>query len=195
MTEKEIEIENISNEETSTEQSENTTSNASEESSTPENQEFEAENKQNQVDALQEQLTEEKNKYLRLYAEFENFRKRSAKERIDLIGTASSEIIKELLPIIDDFERALDANKKSDDIESVKDGFNLLHQKFDRLMKSKGVESIFPKDEMFDAEIHEAIAQMPASSDDQKGKIIDIVEKGYKINDKIIRHPKVVVAN
>lgn len=195
MTEKEMEQENISQEETSAEQSENTVNENQEASSTPENHEFGEAETENPIEELQKQLAEEKNKYLRLYAEFENFRKRSAKERIDLIGTASSDVIKELLPILDDFERAIEANIKIDDIAAVKDGFALLHQKFDRLMKSKGVEAIHPKDEMFDAEIHEAIAQMPAASDDQKGKIFDVVEKGYKINDKIIRHPKVVVAN
>jgi molecular chaperone GrpE len=150
---------------------------------------------ENPLEVLQKQVTEEKGKYLRLYAEFENFRKRSAKERIDLIGSASADVLKELLPILDDFDRAIDSNEKSDDIASVKEGFSLLHNKFSRLMKSKGVEEMNPKDEMFDGELHEAIAQMPAQSDDQKGKIFDVVEKGYKLNDKIIRHPKVVVAS
>ena len=149
----------------------------------------------NPLEELQKQVVEEKNKYLRLYAEFENFRKRSAKERIDLIGTASSDVIKEILPIIDDFERAIESNAKIDDIAAVKEGFSLLHNKFWRLMQSKGVESINPEGELFDGEMHEAIAQMPAEKEDQKGKIFDVVAKGYKLNDKIIRHPKVVVAS
>lgn len=159
------------------------------------NKEFGEAEAEDPIEVLQKQVTEEKNKYLRLYAEFENFRKRSAKERIDLIGTASADVLKEMLPILDDFERAIDSNKTASDIESVKEGFELLHSKFGRLMKSKGIESIDPKDEMFDGELHEAIAQMPAQSEDQKGKIFDVVEKGYKLNDKIIRHPKVVVAS
>ncbi|MDP4933879.1 MAG: nucleotide exchange factor GrpE [Salibacteraceae bacterium] len=159
------------------------------------NKEFGEAEAEDPIEVLQKQVTEEKNKYLRLYAEFENFRKRSAKERIDLIGTASADVLKEMLPILDDFERAIDSNKTASDIESVKEGFELLHNKFGRLMKSKGIESIDPKDEMFDGELHEAIAQMPAQSEDQKGKIFDVVEKGYKLNDKIIRHPKVVVAS
>jgi molecular chaperone GrpE len=159
------------------------------------NKEFGEAEAEDPIEVLQKQVTEEKNKYLRLYAEFENFRKRSAKERIDLIGTASADVLKEMLPILDDFERAIESNKTASDIESVKEGFELLHNKFGRLMKSKGIESIDPKDEMFDGELHEAIAQMPAQSEDQKGKIFDVVEKGYKLNDKIIRHPKVVVAS
>lgn len=147
------------------------------------------------IQNLQKQVEEERNKYLRIYAEFENFRKRSAKERIDLIGSASADVIKELLPILDDFERAIESNKKVDDIEAVKQGFDLLFQKFSRLMKSKGVEEVNPVNEDFDAEHHEAIAQMPATEDVAKGKIFDVVEKGYKLNDKIIRHPKVVVAS
>lgn len=162
---------------------------------TADNKEFGEAEAEDPIEVLQKQVTEEKNKYLRLYAEFENFRKRSAKERIDLIGTASADVLKEMLPILDDFERAIDSNKTASDIESVKEGFELLHNKFGRLMKSKGIESIDPKDEMFDGELHEAIAQMPAQSEDQKGKIFDVVEKGYKLNDKIIRHPKVVVAS
>ena len=175
---------------------EDTTTNTEESAeNTADNKEFGEAEAEDPIEVLQKQVTEEKNKYLRLYAEFENFRKRSAKERIDLIGTASADVLKEMLPILDDFERAIDSNKTASDIESVKEGFELLHNKFGRLMKSKGIESIDPKDEMFDGELHEAIAQMPAQSEDQKGKIFDVVEKGYKLNDKIIRHPKVVVAS
>jgi molecular chaperone GrpE len=175
---------------------EDTTTNTEElAENTADNKEFGEAEAEDPIEVLQKQVTEEKNKYLRLYAEFENFRKRSAKERIDLIGTASADVLKEMLPILDDFERAIDSNKTASDIESVKEGFELLHNKFGRLMKSKGIESIDPKDEMFDGELHEAIAQMPAQSEDQKGKIFDVVEKGYKLNDKIIRHPKVVVAS
>lgn len=189
------EEQNTANTETSEETKDQTNSNAENTEDSDDAKEFGEAEAENPLETLQKQLTEEKSKYLRLYAEFENFRKRSAKERIDLIGTASADVLKELLPIMDDFDRAIESNKSADDIQAVKEGFDLLQNKFSRLMKSKGVEEMNPKDEMFDGEIHEAIAQMPAQSEDQKGKIFDVVEKGYKLNEKIIRHPKVVVAS
>jgi molecular chaperone GrpE len=189
----ELKEEQVNSQNNSVEDTTSTTDESAENSA--DNKEFGEAEAEDPIEVLQKQVTEEKNKYLRLYAEFENFRKRSAKERIDLIGTASADVLKEMLPILDDFERAIESNKTASDIESVKEGFELLHNKFGRLMKSKGIESIDPKDEMFDGELHEAIAQMPAQSEDQKGKIFDVVEKGYKLNDKIIRHPKVVVAS
>ncbi len=189
----ELKEEQVNNHKDSAEEATTNTEESAE--NTADNKEFGEAEAEDPIEVLQKQVTEEKNKYLRLYAEFENFRKRSAKERIDLIGTASADVLKEMLPILDDFERAIDSNKTASDIESVKEGFELLYNKFGRLMKSKGIESIDPKDEMFDGELHEAIAQMPAQSEDQKGKIFDVVEKGYKLNDKIIRHPKVVVAS
>lgn len=189
----ELKEEQVNSQNNSVEDTASTTHESAENSA--DNKEFGEAEAEDPIEVLQKQVTEEKNKYLRLYAEFENFRKRSAKERIDLIGTASADVLKEMLPILDDFERAIDSNKTASDIESVKEGFELLHNKFGRLMKSKGIESIDPKDEMFDGELHEAIAQMPAQTEDQKGKIFDVVEKGYKLNDKIIRHPKVVVAS
>lgn len=198
MSEKEKDASEVKEEQNipNTEANEETTNEATEPTEATEDaKEFGEAEVESPLEVLQKQLTEEKGKYLRLYAEFENFRKRSAKERIDLIGTASADVLKELLPILDDFDRAIESNKTADDIEAVKAGFDLLHNKFARLMKSKGVEEINPKDEMFDGELHEAIAQMPAQSDDQKGKIFDVVEKGYKLNDKTIRHPKVVVAS
>ena len=198
MSEKEKDASEVKEEQNipNTEATEETINETTQTAETPEDsKEFGEAEVESPLEVLQKQLTEEKGKYLRLYAEFENFRKRSAKERIDLIGTASADVLKELLPIMDDFDRAIESNKNADDIEAVKEGFDLLHNKFGRLMKSKGVEEINPKDEMFDGELHEAIAQMPAQSEDQKGKIFDVVEKGYKLNEKIIRHPKVVVAS
>lgn len=142
---------------------------------------------------LEKELVEEKNKYLRLYAEFENFRRRTAKERLELIGSATADLMKEILPVVDDFERAIQSNEKIEDIAAVKEGFSLLHSKMVRLLGNKGLKAIESKGERFDAELHEAVAQVPAEKKEDKGKIIDEVEKGYKLNDKTIRHPKVVV--
>lgn len=145
--------------------------------------------------SIQKQLEDEKSKYLRLYAEFENFRKRNAKERIELIGSASSELIKALLPILDDFERAIESNKNINDVNAIKEGFVLLQQKLTNTLESKGLKRISSKGESFDAELHEAIAQIPAENTKMKGKIVDEVERGYTLNDKVIRHPKVVVGS
>lgn len=146
----------------------------------------------NPMEELEKNLKEEKDRYLRLYAEFENFRRRNAKERIDLIQSASAELMKELLSVIDDFERAEKSNEKADSVDSVKEGFKLVHNKFMHILKSKGLDSVDVIGQEFNAEEHEAIARIDAE-EDKKGKIIDVVEKGYKLNDKIIRHPKVVV--
>lgn len=140
-------------------------------------------------------IEEEKNKYLRLYAEFENFRRRNAKERMELISTASLDIIKEVLPVLDDFERAIDSNKEIEDAAALKEGFNILYYKLYKILSSKGLKPIDVKGELFDAEQHEAIAQVPVDKNKDKGIILDVLEKGYKLNDKIIRHPKVVVGN
>jgi len=145
------------------------------------------------IEELQKQLMEEQNKYLRLYAEFENFRKRNIKERVELIGSATSELMKELLPVLDDFERAVESNKSANDLEVVKQGFELLYQKLSKTLQAKGLKAINPMGETFDAEHHEAIAQIEAEDKKNKGKIIDVVERGYTLNDKVIRHPKVVV--
>lgn len=147
----------------------------------------------NPVEELRKQLTEEQNKYLRLYAEFENFRKRNVKERIELIGSATSELMRELLPVLDDFERAVESNKSAGDLEVVKQGFELLYQKLSKTLYAKGLKPIDSLGQAFDAEHHEAIAQVEAGDSKDKGKIIDVVERGYTLNDKIIRHPKVVV--
>ncbi|GAB4381607.1 MAG: nucleotide exchange factor GrpE [Salibacteraceae bacterium] len=144
---------------------------------------------------LESQLAEERNKYLRLYAEFENFRKRNARERVELLETAGQHIVKELLPVLDDFERAIQSNEAIEDTEALKDGFKLLFQKLHSTLRSKGLKEFDVQGEPFDAEIHEAIAQAPAAKPEDKGKVLEVVEKGYKLNDRIIRHPKVVVGS
>ena len=144
-------------------------------------------------DSIEDQLAQEKDKFLRLFAEFENYKKRTTKERIDLFKTAGREVITALLPVIDDFDRALPEIKKSADTETLK-GIELIHNKLKEVLKSKGLTEIeVGVGDDFDSEVHEAITQIPAPDDSLKGKVIDTVEKGYTLGDQIIRHPKVVV--
>ena len=141
----------------------------------------------------EELIQQEKDKYLRLFAEFENYKKRTSKERIELFKTASQELMTSLLPIMDDFDRGLTEIKKVKDKELLK-GMQLINDKFKNTLTLKGLTEIeVKKGDVFDAEIHEAITQIPAPSDKLKGKVIDAVEKGYKLGEKIIRYPKVVI--
>lgn len=140
-------------------------------------------------------LTQEKDKFLRLFAEFENYKRRTTKERIELFSTASQDVIKALLPILDDFDRALLEMSKSEATELSK-GVELIKNKLSSTLEQKGLELVEVKSgEVFNADDHEAITQIPAPSDDMKGKIIDVIEKGYKLGDKVIRFPKVVIGN
>ena len=132
-------------------------------------------------------------KYLRLYSEFDNFRKRSAKEKIDLIKSASQDVIKNMLPIVDDFQRAMASNAEINDAESIKQGFELIYNKLYNSLEAKGLKRIEAQGEVFNADIHEAITNIPASSEDMKGRIMDVVEEGYYLGEKIIRFPKVVI--
>ncbi|MBA4746491.1 MAG: nucleotide exchange factor GrpE [Muricauda sp.] len=144
---------------------------------------------------LREDLAKEKEKFLRLFAEFENYKRRTSKERMDLFKTAGQEVMVALLPILDDFERALKELSKSEDREMFK-GVELISNKFKETLKNKGLEQVEVKaGDTFDAEVHDAITQIPAPDKKMKGKIIDVVEKGFKLGDRIIRHPKVVVGN
>jgi len=144
------------------------------------------------IDDLRDSLEQERDKYLRLFAEFENFKKRTTRERVELFKTAGQEVMSSLLPVLDDFDRA--TSQVSKIVEKDIEGFILIKNKFDDILKSNGlVETKIKIGDAFDAEIHEAITQIPAKDDSQKGKIIDIVEKGYQLGEKIIRYPKVVV--
>ena len=148
-----------------------------------------------QIESLQNEIKEEKDKFLRLFAEFENYKKRTSKERLDLYKTASQELMTALLPIIDDLKRASTEFEKSKE-KSLVEGFSLINNKFSDTLKSQGLVLIeVKKGDEFDAEIHEAITQIPAENDKMKGRIIDITEQGYKLGEKIIRYPKVVVGN
>ncbi|WP_160128911.1 nucleotide exchange factor GrpE [Kordia antarctica] len=142
---------------------------------------------------LQEELSKEKDKFLRLFAEFENYKKRTSKERIELFRTAGKDILVAMLPVLDDLDRALVEISKTDE-EELKKGVLLISNKLKETLKSKGLGEVEVKaGDTFDAEDHEAVTQIPALSDDMKGKIIDVLEKGYTLGDKIIRYPKVVV--
>lgn len=144
---------------------------------------------------LQGELRTEKDKFLRLFAEFENYKRRTSKERMELFKTAGQEVIVSLLPVMDDFERAMKELAKSEDKEMFK-GVELINNKFRETLKNKGLEEASVKTgDTFDAELHDAVTQIPAPSKKLKGKIVDVIEKGYKLGDKIIRHPKVVVGN
>jgi len=144
---------------------------------------------------LREDLGKEKDKFLRLFAEFENYKKRTSKERMDLFKTAGQEVIVSLLPVLDDFDRALKELSKSEDKEMFK-GVQLISGKLNESLKSKGLQNVEVNvGDTFDAEVHEAITQMRAPNKKMKGKVIDVIEKGFKLGDRIIRHPKVVVGN
>jgi molecular chaperone GrpE len=143
--------------------------------------------------SAEELIQAEKDKYLRLFAEFENYKKRTTKERIELFKTANQELMTTLLPILDDFDRGLAEIKKAKDKELLK-GMQLINDKLNKSLEQKGLSLMKVKEgDAFDADIHEAITQIPAPTDKLKGKVIDCVEKGYKLGDKIIRYPKVVI--
>ena len=143
---------------------------------------------------LQTELKHEKDKFLRLFAEFENYKKRTSRERIELFSTASEEVMKTLLPVLDDFERALSHIEEDKEAEELRKGVLLIYQKLVTTLEQKGLKVIkIEKGAVFNADDHEAITQIPAPNEDLKGKIIDVVEKGYKLGEKIIRFPKVVI--
>jgi molecular chaperone GrpE len=150
-------------------------------------------NEKDPLELLKSDLEKEKDKNLRLFAEFENFRKRTSKERIELFSTASEGGMSALLPVLDDFDRALQEIEKSDDSGHLK-GIVLINNKLRETLKLKGLKPVgTEKGDVFNADIHEAITQIPAPTDDLKGKVIDIIEKGYLLGDKTIRFPKVVI--
>ncbi|MFI1770776.1 nucleotide exchange factor GrpE [Thalassobellus citreus] len=143
---------------------------------------------------LQVEVQQEKDKFLRLFAEFENYKKRTSRERIELFSTASEDVMKTLLPVLDDFERALSHIDEDKEAEALRQGVLLIYNKLVSTLEQKGLKVIaVEKGEAFNADDHEAITQIPAPTDDMKGKIIDVIEKGYKLGEKVIRFPKVVI--
>jgi molecular chaperone GrpE len=150
-------------------------------------------NEEDKVAEMQTKINELNDKYLRLYSEFDNFRKRTAKEKIELIQSGGEDVFKSILPVIDDFERAIKSNSETSDVKAVNDGVNLIYQKLKSTLTQKGLEEMKSVGEPFNADIHEAITNVPAPSEDMKGKVVDELEKGYMLNGKIIRFAKVVI--
>lgn len=146
-----------------------------------------------EIEQMKAEKAELNDRFLRLFSEFDNYKKRVSKEKLDLIATASEKVLVSLLPVIDDFERAIAANEKAENIDSIKEGFTLIYNKLIQMMKRFDVEEIQAKGEEFNTDFHEAVTHFPAQKEEDKGKVIDVTEKGYKLKDKVIRYAKVVV--
>jgi len=158
--------------------------------------------KSKDIPSQNEETLNEENKYeelndrfLRLYSEFDNYKRRTAKERLELFKTASEELIVALLPIIDDFDRAIKSNDETDDFKVLKEGIGLVRNKFKGVLEQKGLEPMNSQGKPFDTDIHEALTKIPAPKKKLKGKVVDVIEKGYLLNGKVIRHAKVVVGS
>ena len=152
-------------------------------------------NTENKEDEWQLKFAEMNDQYLRLWSEFDNYRKRSARERVEFSKTAASDTFTAILPVLDDFDRAAKAMENADDIAVVKEGMQLIYHKFRNILISKGLEEMNAQGETFDADFHEAITSIPSPDDSMKGKVVDEVEKGYSLNGKVIRFAKVVVGS
>jgi molecular chaperone GrpE len=192
MTEKDI---NIEEEEKLDEQNVQENDNSAETEEAPqdtENEEQEAE-EEDETAKLKAEVATLQDKYLRSVAEFDNYRKRTLKERAELILNGGEKVITTILPIIDDMERAIENGAKTDDPKVLREGMDLIHQKFIKTLEAQGVSIIETENADFDTDVHEAVAMVPGMGDDKKGKVIDCLQKGYKLNDKVIRHAKVAV--
>lgn len=148
---------------------------------------------QNELDAARAEIEKEKKEYLFLMADFDNYRKRVAREKADLIKNAAERVLVDLLPIVDDFERGLSASKKSDDADATRKGMEIIYNKLVKFLESKGVKAMESTGTDFNPDFHEAIATIPAPSEDLKGKVVDTTQKGYMLNDKVLRYAKVAV--
>lgn len=152
--------------------------------------------KDKELEKVKAELEESKDKFLRLYSEFENYRRRTSKERLDIINTATEDLMQALLPVIDDFERADKAFDENGDVKSLKEGYDLIHNKLKNILDQKGLKPMdHEKGDDFNPEYHDAITQIPVEEKDLKGKIVDVIEKGYFLNDKVIRFAKVVTGS
>ena len=147
-----------------------------------------------ELEEAKQAVEDQKDKYLRLSAEFDNYRKRTLKEKAELIKNGGAKAIEAVLPILDDLERALQNMQKADDVQAMYEGIELIYQKFLKNLGQEGLEKMEPIGTTFDTDFHEAVALIPAPQEDQKGKVLDCVQTGYKLHDKVIRHAKVVVA-
>lgn len=168
------------------------TASATEQTETTEEEENDVESA-TQLDAAQKEIEELKDKYLRQVAEFDNYRKRTLREKADLILNGGENVLKALLPVLDDIERAAANIEKSDDVKTLKEGVNLILDKLYKTLSSQGLKKIETEEKVFDTDFHEAIALVPAADEKQKNHVIDCVQAGYTLNDKVIRHAKVVV--
>lgn len=184
---KEIKINiNEENQEVSVEQNE------TEQNETPE-QKTALDELEEELQDAKEQLQEQKDKYLRLFADFDNAKKRHAKERLEIMKTAGKDVIIDIVSVIDDVERAIESSKNATDVNSVVEGMELIKNKLFNTLKSRGLNPMDAVGKAFDSDFHEAITEIPAPNEDLKGKVVDVIEKGYTLNDKIIRYAKVVV--
>jgi len=193
MTEKDI---NIEEEETQNSQAAEETDKQAEnqvkEEKAPESEETPKEEK-DPLEKAEDEIAELKDKWLRSVAEFENYRKRTLKERAELILNGGEKFITAILPVLDDMERAIENGEKTDDPSVLREGMGLIYQKFMKTLEGQGVSMIETENADFDTDVHEAVAMVPGMGDDKKGKVIDCLQKGYKLNDKVIRHAKVAV--
>ena len=190
MTEKDI---NIEEEETLNEEPVEQTDKETEETAATEEAAKEEEEEKDPLEKALEEVAELKNQLLYKAAEFENYRKRTLKERAELILNGGEKVITAILPVLDDMERAIANGSKTDDPQVLREGMELIYQKFVKTLEGQGVSKIETKDADFDTDLHEAVAMVPGMGDDKKGKVIDCLQEGYKLNDKVIRHAKVAV--
>ena len=190
MTEKDI---NIEEEETLNEEPVDQTDKETEETAATEEAAKEEEQEKDPLEKALEEAAELKNRLLYKAAEFENYRKRTLKERAELILNGGEKVITAILPVLDDMERAIANGSKTDDPQVLREGMELIYQKFVKTLEGQGVNKIETKDADFDTDLHEAVAMVPGMGDDKKGKVIDCLQEGYKLNDKVIRHAKVAV--
>lgn len=182
-------------EQPSGEQTETISENKQEPNKKEDEQELTGEAKlQKELETATKTIEEQKDKYLRLSAEFDNYRKRTMKEKAELIKNGGEKTISAILPILDDMERALQNAAKTEDLNAIRQGIELISQKFHKVLEQEGLQKMEPIGEAFDTDYHEAVALVPAPNEEQKGKVLDCVQTGYKLNDKVIRHAKVVVA-
>ena len=182
---------NIENEETLKEDLVEETENADTEESTE--AETTEEEEKDPLEKAQDEIAELKDKYLRSVAEFDNYRKRTLKERAELILNGGEKVLSAILPVVDDMERAIENGAKTDDPQVIREGMELIFHKLLKVLEAQGVSTIETENADFDTDVHEAVAMVPGMGDDKKGKVIDCLQKGYKLNDKVIRHAKVAV--
>ena len=187
--EKEVKVEGETNVQPETDDADND----SKKSKKSRKQRKEDEAKDKEIEELKAQVEEQKDRYLRLSAEFDNYRKRTLKERSDMLKTANGDTLSGMLPVLDDLERAMQSMEKATDVAAVREGVVLIYNKLQEFLKNKGIVEIDAMNQVFDTDLHEAITKIPAPTEDLKGKVVDVIQKGYKIDTQVIRYAKVVV--